>query len=190
VRVCVNAVLLLLIHIKNFISLLKFISSFFLRDNSESRSKVKCLSQGIYKQGCHKVLSCPTNCTGKYRLIFKDIDAFTAPRYSATGMLSAAGCMRVLSMTQHAWRPITFRMNENNKHVYDFCAVGSHELFLPSKHLISSVLRHGSLYFRATRICVWHLREIRDLLESVGENFDVNFVVQEFPADKQFTIGE
>jgi hypothetical protein len=26
------------------------------------------------------------------------------------------------------------------------------------------------------------------LLESVGENFDVNFVVKEFPADKQFTI--
>jgi hypothetical protein len=25
-------------------------------------------------------------------------------------------------------------------------------------------------------------------MESVGENFDVNFVVEEFPADKQFTI--
>jgi hypothetical protein len=48
-----------------------------------------------------------------------------APRFSATGMLSAARCMRVLSITQHAWRPITFRMNENNKPVYDFCAVGS-----------------------------------------------------------------
>jgi hypothetical protein len=27
-----------------------------------------------------------------------------------------------------------------------------------------------------------------DLLESVGENFDVNFVMKEFPADKQFVI--
>jgi hypothetical protein len=28
------------------------------------------------------------------------------------------------------------------------------------------------------------------LLESVGKNFDVNFVMKEFPADKQFIIGE
>jgi hypothetical protein len=27
-----------------------------------------------------------------------------------------------------------------------------------------------------------------DLLESVGENFDVNFMMKEFPADKQFPI--
>jgi hypothetical protein len=27
-----------------------------------------------------------------------------------------------------------------------------------------------------------------DLLESVGKDFDVNFMVKEFPADKQFTI--
>jgi hypothetical protein len=27
-----------------------------------------------------------------------------------------------------------------------------------------------------------------DLQESVGENFDVNFGIKEFPADKQFTI--
>jgi hypothetical protein len=27
-----------------------------------------------------------------------------------------------------------------------------------------------------------------DLLESVGENFDLCFVMEEFPADKQFTI--
>jgi hypothetical protein len=26
------------------------------------------------------------------------------------------------------------------------------------------------------------------LLESIGENFDVNFVMEEFSADKQFTI--
>jgi hypothetical protein len=29
-----------------------------------------------------------------------------------------------------------------------------------------------------------------DMLESVGENFDVDFVMKEFLADKQFTIGE
>jgi hypothetical protein len=27
-----------------------------------------------------------------------------------------------------------------------------------------------------------------DLLEGVGENFDVNFVMKEFPADKQFRM--
>jgi hypothetical protein len=27
-----------------------------------------------------------------------------------------------------------------------------------------------------------------DLLESVGENIDVYFVMKEFPADKQFTV--
>jgi hypothetical protein len=27
-----------------------------------------------------------------------------------------------------------------------------------------------------------------ELLESASKNFDVNFVVKEFPADKQFTI--
>jgi hypothetical protein len=27
-----------------------------------------------------------------------------------------------------------------------------------------------------------------DLLEDVGENFDINFAMKEFPADKQFTI--
>jgi hypothetical protein len=123
-----------------------------------------------------------------YRDIFKAIDAFLAPCFSATGMLSAARCMRVLSMTQHVWRLITFRMNENNKPVYDSCAVGScywcHELFLPSKHLVSSVLWHGSLYFRALMTPTWNT----DVLESVGKNLDVNFVVKVFPADKQFTI--
>jgi hypothetical protein len=32
---------------------------FVLRENSESRSKVKYLRQRIYKKGCHKVPSCP-----------------------------------------------------------------------------------------------------------------------------------
>jgi hypothetical protein len=27
-----------------------------------------------------------------------------------------------------------------------------------------------------------------DLLENDGENFDVNFVMEEFPADKNFTV--
>jgi hypothetical protein len=133
----------------------------------------------------------PYTQTSIYRDIFKAVDAFTAPCFLATGMLSAARCMRVLSMTRHAWRLITFRMNENNKPVYDFCAVGScyrcHELFLPNKNLISSVLWHGLLYFRATRISVWHLREIQ-ICWKVSAKILTNFVVKEFPADKQFTI--
>jgi hypothetical protein len=27
-----------------------------------------------------------------------------------------------------------------------------------------------------------------DMLESVGENFDVNFVMKEFPSNKQFIV--
>jgi hypothetical protein len=27
-----------------------------------------------------------------------------------------------------------------------------------------------------------------DLVESIGENFDVNFMMKDFPADEQFTI--
>jgi hypothetical protein len=49
------------------ISLVKLIiiALFFLRENSEPRSKVKYLRQGIYtyKQGCHNVPSCPLHCT-------------------------------------------------------------------------------------------------------------------------------
>jgi hypothetical protein len=45
--------------LKILISLIKLINFFFLRKNWKSRSKVKCLRQGIYKQGCHKVPSCP-----------------------------------------------------------------------------------------------------------------------------------
>jgi hypothetical protein len=48
---------------KYSISLIKFISSFLSQKSSETRSKVNCLHQGIHKQGCHKVLSCPPYCT-------------------------------------------------------------------------------------------------------------------------------
>jgi hypothetical protein len=44
--------------LKLSISLLKLISS-FLRENSETRLKVKRPRQGIYNQGCHNVPSCP-----------------------------------------------------------------------------------------------------------------------------------
>jgi hypothetical protein len=39
-------------------------------------------------------------------------------------------------------------------------------------------------YFCMTRMCN------TVLLESVDENFDANFVMKEFPADKQFIFGE
>jgi hypothetical protein len=70
--------------------------------------------------------------------------------------LDACEFCRRLSMLDG--RYLLRKMNENNKPVHDFCAAGScyrcHELFLPSKHLVSSVLRHSSIYFRATRISV------------------------------------
>jgi hypothetical protein len=50
-------------NLKFSVSLIKLISLSFLRETSESRPKVKCLCQGIYKQGCHKILSCPPHCT-------------------------------------------------------------------------------------------------------------------------------
>jgi predicted nucleic acid-binding protein len=43
--------------------LMKVIISSFLRENSESWSMMKCLRQGIYKQGRHQVPSCPPHCT-------------------------------------------------------------------------------------------------------------------------------
>jgi hypothetical protein len=40
------------------ISLMKLIALFFLIENAESRSKVKCLRQGTYNQGFHNVPYC------------------------------------------------------------------------------------------------------------------------------------
>jgi hypothetical protein len=40
-------------------SIIKLMSSFLSERNSESRWKVKCPRQGICKQGCHKIPSCP-----------------------------------------------------------------------------------------------------------------------------------
>jgi hypothetical protein len=37
-----------------------------------------------------------------YRVFFSKLDAFTALRFTGTGTPSAAGCTRVLPMTQHA----------------------------------------------------------------------------------------
>jgi hypothetical protein len=51
----------------------------------------------------------------KYREYFNEPDAFTALRFTATGASPAATRMRILSKTQHAWRPITFGMNEVNE---------------------------------------------------------------------------
>jgi hypothetical protein len=68
--------------------------------------------------------------------------------------------------------------------VHDLSAVASSYQLL----LVSSVVRHGAVYFRATCISVLTPMRNRDLLEGVGENFDVNFAMKEFPAYKQFTI--
>jgi hypothetical protein len=46
--------------------------------------------------------------------LFKAIDEFAALRFTATGALPAAKSKRILPMTHHAWRPITFGMKENN----------------------------------------------------------------------------
>jgi hypothetical protein len=50
--------------------------------------------------------------------------------------------------------------------------------------LVSSLFRHGTVYFRVTCISVRNT----DLLESVGKNVDLNFAMKEFPVDKQFAI--
>jgi hypothetical protein len=39
---------------------------------------------------------------GKYRVVFNELDAFTAPRFTATGPPPAAERTRILPMTQHA----------------------------------------------------------------------------------------
>jgi hypothetical protein len=53
--------------------------------------------------------------------------------------------------------------------------------------LVSSVVRHGAVYFRATCISVLTPMRYTDLLEGVGQNSDVNFAMKEFSADKQST---
>jgi hypothetical protein len=49
-----------------------------------------------------------------HRDIFKATDEFTALCFTVTGALPAVKGMQILPMTQHAWRPITFGMKENN----------------------------------------------------------------------------
>jgi hypothetical protein len=46
-------------ELKFLINLIKLLALSFLRETPEFRSKVNCLQQGTYKQGCHKDLSCP-----------------------------------------------------------------------------------------------------------------------------------
>jgi hypothetical protein len=55
-----------------------------------------------------------TNVASTYREIFKAIDVFMVLRFTVTEALPAAKRTRILSMTQHARRPITFGMKENN----------------------------------------------------------------------------
>jgi hypothetical protein len=53
--------------------------------------------------------------------------------------------------------------------------------------LVSRVVHHGAVCFRATCISVWHLWNTY-LLESISKNVDIIFVMKEFPADKQCTV--
>jgi hypothetical protein len=64
-------------NIKFVVSVIRLISVFFLREISETRSKMKYLRQSIQKQGYHKVSSCPPHCTvyiqpGAYVGLFAD----------------------------------------------------------------------------------------------------------------------
>jgi hypothetical protein len=43
-------------------------------------------------------------------------------------------------------------------------------------------------YTLEQRVFLYYTYVKYDLLETVGEKFDVNFVMKEFPADKQFII--
>jgi hypothetical protein len=69
--------------------------------------------------------------------------------------------------------------------VYDLSAVGSSRLFsvtISEQCVMSWCGILQNMYF--FMIPTWNM----DLLESVGELFNVNFLKKEFPADKQFTI--
>jgi hypothetical protein len=59
---------------------------------------------------CNSVLRSPL---GLYRKNFSRVDEFTGPRFAGAGVLRTAGRMQILSMTQHAWRQITFGMKGN-----------------------------------------------------------------------------
>jgi hypothetical protein len=74
--------------------------------------------------------------------------------------------------------------------VYDLSAVGSsyqrHKPFVPSYQL--AVWLDMVPYIVEQRVFLYDTYMKYVSLESVGENFDVNFVMKEYPADKQFTI--
>jgi ATP-dependent phosphoenolpyruvate carboxykinase len=55
----------------------------------------------------------PVNANAQ-QVIFLELDAFTALPFTATAALPVAKVTRILSMIQHAWRPITFGMKGNN----------------------------------------------------------------------------
>jgi hypothetical protein len=52
----------------------------------------------------------------------------------------------------------------------------------------SAVWHDLARYTLEQRVFLYDTYVNRDLLESVGENFDVNFLMKEFPADTQFII--
>jgi hypothetical protein len=116
---------------------------------------------------------------------FNFVDRFTALCFTATGAPPAPRCIRILPMNQHAWWPITFGMKGSNyllDRLTTLCFTASSAVYVlgvclrfvssmqqlsaplaicSQLQLVSSVVRHGDVYFRAACISVWHLREIQ-----------------------------
>jgi hypothetical protein len=132
------------------------------------------------------------------------VDWFMALCFMATSAPPAVRRIWILPMNQYAWWPITFGI----KGIINFVdclmalcftassAVHVWELFMICQQwaaIISSISHSFSITINEQCVLSWCYFSMTptwnmDLLEGVSKNFDVNFVMKEFPADKQFTI--
>jgi hypothetical protein len=137
-------------------------------------------SNTLYSSHLH--LNYGLNNTTTARRIFNMWTGSMALRFAPTGAPLAVKRIRILPMNQHAWRPITLEIEES----YWLCGMldgcifhgdqcgscmiiwlwfissGRHlsaPLVICSQlKLVSSVIRHGAVYFRATCVSVWHVK--------------------------------
>jgi hypothetical protein len=101
-----NGLLYKLHKLKLSFSLINLISSFLSKKYSESRSKVKCLRQGMYKQGRHKFPSWPPYC--KLYTVLIHLLLGSVPRAPLEVMLEVVFSMWSVPRLHHATDRVQF----------------------------------------------------------------------------------